>query len=196
MTTFSSTPYNRRQGLTLLELLLVLGILVFLAAISGPALLRSLSGQNLDKGCEIVRAEMARARVQAIRTGKVQVFLFSPGGNQILIRDFDSLVGMGGVTQAFTPAANLNTAAIMADGMLPKGVTFISGEAAATFRSNFEMQNAPDAGTASSVLFYPDGTCQDARVFLASDRGEIKQVVVRGLTGTTRASIPASAGGN
>ena len=53
----SKTP-SIRSGLTLLELMLVLGIIVALAAMVLPSFGRLFISQKLDKSGDIVRAEM------------------------------------------------------------------------------------------------------------------------------------------
>lgn len=69
-----------RRGLTLMELLLVLAILVLTAAISLPALRGTLRNQQLSRAGDIVRVEWARAHVRAMKTGRIQMFRYQVGG--------------------------------------------------------------------------------------------------------------------
>jgi Tfp pilus assembly protein FimT len=194
-------PYGcTEQGLTLLELLLVLGILVLMASLAVPAVLRSVSSQSLDKGAEMVRAEMARARVMAIKTGKVHALVMTSGGSRMLVDDFDSLIANDGIGRLAQSANNdelRSGPTEWGDGLLPKGVIFVQGESMSTSRSEFESAagssgsgGSPGGGQIQPILFYPDGTCQDARVILQNTKNETKQVTLRGLTGTTRVSNP------
>lgn len=66
--------------MTLMELLLVLAILVMAVAISLPALRGTLRNQKLARAAEIVRIEWARAHVQAMKTGRIQMFRYQLGG--------------------------------------------------------------------------------------------------------------------
>ncbi|MBX3416074.1 MAG: hypothetical protein KF851_00605 [Pirellulaceae bacterium] len=188
---YARRSYIRRNAFTLLELILVLGILILVASLSSPALLRAVSGQGLDKGCDMVRAEMARARVRAIRSGKVQALLFAPGGNRMVVQDFDKLANDPRVMSMGQQEFDMTTNLVSDDGVLPRSVRFAAAEAVANSRSEFESMTAGGGGNSGvrPVLFYPDGTCQDARVILVNDRGEMKQVVLRSLTGTSRVSL-------
>ncbi len=179
-----------KVGFTLLELILVLGILILVASMSSPTLLRAVAGQGLDKGCDMVRSEMARARVRAIRTGKVQALLFAPGGNRMIVQDFDRLVSDPRVMSMSQADFDASTPVMSDDSVLPRNVRFAAADAIANFRSEFETRAAGGQANSSvrPVLFYPDGTSQEARVILVNERGELRQVVLRGLTGTSRVS--------
>ncbi len=163
-----------------------MALLVVIAGLSVPAILRMVSNTGLDKGAEMLRAEMARARVMAIRTGKVQALLLTPGGSQIFVQDFDSVAE----TKSLPSQTSGNFS--WGDGVLPKGVVFVSGETMETSRSTFETEKNAGSFDKSNrpILFYPDGTCQDAQVKLQNAKGNMKQVTLRGLTGTSRVSIP------
>ena len=66
-----------RSGLTLLELLLVLALLVIIASMSLPAMSGPMENERLRKSGDLVRAEFASARVRAMRSGRIQVFQYS-----------------------------------------------------------------------------------------------------------------------
>jgi prepilin-type N-terminal cleavage/methylation domain-containing protein len=68
------------SGMTLIELLLVLAILVLVAAISLPSLRGTLRNQQLTRAGDLVRIEWARAHVQAMKTGRIQMFRYQVGG--------------------------------------------------------------------------------------------------------------------
>ena len=73
-------PRRSRSGMTLMELLLVLAILVLTAAISIPALRGTLRNQQLTRAGDIVRIEWARAHIQAMKTGRILMFRYQVGG--------------------------------------------------------------------------------------------------------------------
>jgi Tfp pilus assembly protein FimT len=185
-----------RSGLTLLELLLVLGIIVTLAAMVLPAFDRIFASQRLDKSADLVRAEMGRARVQAIRTGKVFAFVYNEGQSQLAVRQFDQLAQAGSIPH-FERASGSPQGG-MADGRagnmdysneeLPRGVRFVTGQAIDDIRSQYESASAGGSkGKLKPILFYPDGSSQDAQIVLANERGDVMRVIVRGLTGSARA---------
>lgn len=183
--------------MTLLEILLVVAIVAFLASLTLPGFDRIFAAQRIDKSADIVRAEMGRARVQAIRTGKVFAFVYNEGRSELAVRQFDQLVqagsvehfqraGGGGAGQSPTADAR-NGSMDYSNERLPRGVRFVAGQAVADLRSQFESDSAGGAaGKLKPILFYPDGSSQDAQIILANERGDAVRVVLRGLTGSTR----------
>ncbi|MEZ6093079.1 MAG: prepilin-type N-terminal cleavage/methylation domain-containing protein [Pirellulaceae bacterium] len=96
-----------RSAFTLLEIILVLSVVVIFASIAAPTFLRTLGSQNLVKACDLVRSEMARARVKAIKTGKVYVLLASPDTNRIVVAELDQIQSAMDSTGANSGAAIL-----------------------------------------------------------------------------------------
>ncbi len=192
---------SSRSGVTLLEILLVVAIMAFLSALALPGFDRIFAAQRVDKSAEIVRAEMGRARVQAIRTGKVFAFVYNEGQSQLAVRQFDQLVQAGtvehfrqsGSGQAAGPGGQ-SLASDPRDGNmdysneeLPRGVRFLTGQTISDIRSQYESDVAGgSAGKLKPILFYPDGSSQDAQIILANERGDAVRIVLRGLTGSTR----------
>lgn len=192
---------SSRSGVTLLEILLVVAIMAFLSALALPGFDRIFAAQRVDKSAEIVRAEMGRARVQAIRTGKVFAFVYNEGQSQLAVRQFDQLVQAGtvehfrqsGSGQA-AGAGGQSLASDPRDGNmdysneeLPRGVRFLTGQTISDIRSQYESDVAGgSAGKLKPILFYPDGSSQDAQIILANERGDAVRIVLRGLTGSTR----------
>ncbi|HMP80930.1 MAG TPA: type II secretion system protein, partial [Pirellulaceae bacterium] len=184
-----SNPVQRavRRGMTLIELILVIGLLALVASLMMPAIFRSLAHQKLDKAADLVRSEMGRARVQAIRTGKIHALVYAPGDNRLAVEPFDSLASkldMGNSRVDFDPReSDLD----FSRERLPRDVLFVGGESKMDARSAFEMEQVGNLGSQMiPVLFYPDGTSQDAKVYLANRNGDLIMVSLRGLTGSTR----------
>lgn len=188
-----STP-RRRSAFTLFELLLALAVLVIFGAMTYTALRGPMTTQRLKKSGELVRAEWARARLRAMRTGRVHVFRYEPSGTQFFVEtlvtalddvestnDF-SPTGQAGVTmQANRPSAKTID--------LPEGVRFHGGETAMDARaSQFSSSAGLEGGSAMPVLFYPDGTTSEAAIVLINDRQQCVQVTLRGLTGSSLSS--------
>lgn len=109
----------------------------------------------------------------------------------MIVQDFDQLANDPRVMSMNQQEFDMSTNLVSDDGVLPRSVRFAAADAISNFRSEFETQRAGGGGSSSvrPILFYPDGTCQDARVILVNDRGEMKQVVLRSLTGTSRISM-------
>ncbi len=71
--------HGSAQGLTLLELLLVLVLMSVVFALVIPGFV-GLAGRNeLISGAEQVRTAIARARSDAMRTGQTRLIIYSPG---------------------------------------------------------------------------------------------------------------------
>lgn len=185
----AKSPHDCR-GFTLLELMLVLAVLVIVASIALPSVAGLLDGQKVDRGADLVRATLGQARVTAIRSGRIQVFVCQAGG-----------AGMAVVPLA-TAGASRNGAGLLgdenqanrfsefdfSDSLLPRGVRFTSAAVIDDSRSQAATADAGGGaqGQMQFVLFYPDGTSQDAQLTIANQRGMMKRIVVRGLTGTSR----------
>ncbi len=172
-----------RNGLTLLELIMVLMILVIIASISVPFTYRSFSGQRASKAADLVRSELNRARVQAMKTGEIHGFFYYPETQNFKVAPFnEEMVGI--LDQNRRDRNDVNYREFGGE-RLPKGVLFAVGEAEADSRSAAaEAENAAPSNV-RPVLFYPDGSSQNARLYVRSDRDDFIEIRLRGMTGTS-----------
>jgi prepilin-type N-terminal cleavage/methylation domain-containing protein len=184
----ASRERRRRQGLTLVEVLLVLSLLVVLASVAWPALDRPLDNRRLHHAADVLRTEWARARNQAIATGQMVRFQCTLGErNYSITREEDS----SSTTSIAVPQVEPLTESTDSESgpMLPKGITFLSVEV------NQEDQEDPldvalndDLLSAQStsetpLFFYPDGSTSTGRVVLQNEHDRCIDVSLRGLTG-------------
>jgi prepilin-type N-terminal cleavage/methylation domain-containing protein len=185
-----------RAGFTLAEMLLVLGILVIVAAVTMPTVLGSLRAQRLKSASEMMRVEWSRAHVKAMKSGRVQVFRYEMSGTKYSIQPWiaadeateantSSVAGFGAQTLE-DPVDDIETKE------LPEGITFAGGDAKFDTRAYeiedfMQQQSSASEGTQWSrpVLFYPDGSASDAYVIVANDKQTAIRVRLRGLTGTS-----------
>lgn len=181
-----------RRGFTLLELMLVLVVMVIIASFALPAMDRMLDGQKVEKGAGLVRAGLGRARVSAIRSGKVHAFVYRPGSAAMAVVPLDSLAGGAGLEETFTAALDANRVsdADASERLLPRSVQFVSSAVMDTSRSAAAIEESGTAAPTAMqyILFYPDGTCQDAQLEIGNSAGRRQRITLRGLTGTSRAS--------
>lgn len=188
-----------RRAFTLLELLLVLALMVAVIAIIAPSLGLFTQSQQLRDAASVVRGEWARARVQAMKSGRIHVFRYEVGGPRYVV-DFwiadddavesgdNSALASGG--DAPQPAGG-NSDLEFSDKSLPEGITFFLGETkgdARGARVEAELANESGAQISPPVLFYSDGTSSTAQVILINERGRAVTVSLRGLTGVARVS--------
>lgn len=196
-------PVRHRRGLSLLEMMLVLAVLVAAAAIALPAFHGPMSDQRLRKAADLVLAQWARARLEAMKTGQMQVFRYEIGTEFYQVQPrFDGsflLEGSADADRLMAPDMLLQNP--MSDGResllgvagqrLPSGATFYAGRTdtdARMMRLQSEDPSISLSGTAAQpIIFYPDGTTSQALLVLTNERFFV-QLRLRGLTGQGRAS--------
>jgi type II secretory pathway pseudopilin PulG len=195
---------QRRTGMTLLELLLVLALIVAVASLTLPALRQSMENQRLRKSADTIRAEWSRARNTAMRTGRIQVFRFQIGGPQYMVEPWytgddyleaagpsaspDGLpLGQAGAT------ATTSAGAAPINKQLPDGILFVGADTSSDNRAlNIEqsLSSSPqlDMIWSPPILFYPNGETSTAQVTMSNARQQYIQVQLRGLTGIAQAT--------
>lgn len=175
-------------GFTLFELIIVLVILVAAAALAVPTIQRSFSSQRAFKAAELIRTELNRTRIAAMRTGEVHGFFYFPESENYKIAPFDEEV-MSVINDRQSRNRNDRSTSNFVYGgeRLPRGVLFADGETARDSRSEDAfVQNGSVGQDLRPVLFYPDGTSQSARLYLRSKDDDFVEIQLRGLTGTSK----------
>jgi prepilin-type N-terminal cleavage/methylation domain-containing protein len=186
--------HDRRQGLTLVEVLLVLGLLVVLASIAWPLLDRPLANRRLHVAADTLRTEWARARNQAIAKGQTVRFSYTLGERNYSVKcdsetALSSADGLASETNLFdTSDAFLGAEDADSGPKLPEGITFSEAEVYDELESSLGLAGSSrtDLGLSSSstpIEFYPDGSTSTARVVLKNDYDRCIEVTLRGLTG-------------
>lgn len=176
-----------RQAFTLIELILVMAIIVMIASLATPMMTRMIGRQSLTQGANRVRVEMGRARVEAIKTGDVQALFFLPQGHWFNVAPFSQLPQQSGIASRELTQLNNRVYTGYEDSFLPKGIRFAAGSTEVDARAAQTLGDVKiDNGSLQPVLFYPDGTAQDATIYLQDDRRNRIAVVLRGLTGAAR----------
>ncbi|MFH1269179.1 MAG: hypothetical protein ABIK89_25910 [Planctomycetota bacterium] len=196
---------RHRRAVTLLEVLLVLCLLVALASIAWPALERPLSNQRLRKAADVVRIVWARARVEAMSSGRTLVFRYAVEGDRYSIRPHDGPEFAAGAESADgfenrIDAQGQSAAMFGYEPKLPEGMTFLSGETDDDTRADslaLDTTSSDDGGLGWSepILFYPDGSASTTRLVLKSQYDRCVELSLRGLTGVVTVSETFSAEG-
>jgi prepilin-type N-terminal cleavage/methylation domain-containing protein len=202
---------SRRNAFTLFEVILVLIILVVIAAIAFPTLDSMIYGRRLLQSTERLQNELLEARVEAMRTGQVQVFRATINGNTYSIgpwlsgnEDSDASAGAtvmnaGGLVKTDRMAGGtvgMSSGQLGGDEkQLAGDVQFFGIETLVDARNALELQKNGDAppiggvgtavqgGISSPLLIYPDGSSTTAQIILADSRGRRMALQLRGVTG-------------
>jgi Tfp pilus assembly protein FimT len=196
-----------RRSYTLLELLLVVGILVIVASAVAPAVLQRMNDYHLKETTESVRSALAATRLHAIDLSSTYQFRFSPGGRRYLAVPTDSEVLnqilQGGGTNGAAGAPNGLLKTAIESGQLGESFTFqvaaaltptapIDPMAAAAADQAFTsvasqvQTTTPDMAPvawSSPIVFRPDGSACDAAVNVVDSHGSGFRIVIRELTG-------------
>jgi len=190
-----------RRAYTLMELLLVLAIIVIAAAAVAPSFRGVMRNAALRSAADTVRAELTKSHVQAMRTGRIQVFQYELGGTKYKL---DQYIGADDVLES--PDGDPNSASAMpppqpqtsadeqlqpGERMLAEGIKFTAGDAAVESRGErvaMEVSSSGGVGGTWSrpILFYPDGSSVDAFIVIGNDRKVGIRVDLRGMTGAVR----------
>ncbi|MFK7819305.1 MAG: hypothetical protein AB8G99_11355 [Planctomycetaceae bacterium] len=172
-----------RSGLSLLELLLVLGILVAVVGFSVPAIQDANDVRRLDEAGEEVRQALSDGRAMAIETGLVYQFRYEPGKSQfVVVPDPSELTDTQDGSSYFRIAGQLGEGYEFRETLDSPG----SGEQLDV--EWFEgLENAGELAGASwsdPVEFSFEGTAKDAFVYLLDAQQRSVRIRIRGLTGS------------
>jgi prepilin-type N-terminal cleavage/methylation domain-containing protein len=190
---------HSRRGLTLLEMILVLSVILAVAAVALPMLRGPMEDQRLKKTGDVLRAQWARARATAMQTGRMQLFQYQVGTDlysviswydesDLLESTPNAIVPTGPVSPQLDARSALNPLGVRG-AKLPEGITFYAGESRSDARAAEATSDLSGAlATAGPpIVFFPDGSASDARVILTNQRFFL-EVRLRGLTGIARVS--------
>jgi Tfp pilus assembly protein FimT len=184
-----------------MELLLVLAVLVAIGAMVYPALRGPMEDQRLRKAADGIRAQWARARVMAMKTGQIYAFRYQLGNGLYGVEPWEAgalEIETSPLAETEAPTMSQSTAARAQFGplgtpdvRLPEGITFFTGQTVLDTRGQEVADGQQNLGradnTAQSIVFYPDGTSSDATLVLTNQRFYV-QLQLRGLTGLSRSS--------
>ncbi len=192
----ASRRYFRRSGFTLLEVLLVLGVMAVFASMTLPSVLRMFGQQKLTESAEKVRAAAASTRVRAIESGLVYQFCCESNGSRFVVVPFEPDHANSQVNGQ-TGAVSLSS---RASGRLPKGIVFSSvivrsSGSLATANSSHKIASTtfdglPNASDLANVdwsipiLFNPEGSASaDAEITVSDSKSQHIKLQVRAFTG-------------
>jgi len=189
---FAASPprKRRRAGFTLLELLLVLGVLILVTAIAYPSLEAWYEGYRLQEAVDKVREVWIRGRTLAMNEGRPYRFAFilNAGGYRLAPDDFENWPELVG-----SPAGPRQSGIGFALGRtieedLPEGVIFYNWEEAQT-----AFVDTSSGWSREAIVFWPDGTARlagqdgvertETLVVIRDRHGRSRSLHLRAMTG-------------
>jgi len=126
--------HKQRQGYSLFEIMVVLGVIAIATAIAVPTISSMMGDTPVKAAADQVKSRWAEARAKAIEQGKPYRFSVTDN-NKFRVAPDDDFDGASGM-----------------DETLPKDVSFAQGNA-----NNLQNDNGAEGG---SVVFLPDGTAK------------------------------------
>ena len=180
----------RHHGLTLVEVILVLALLVVIGAVSAPLLEGSFSRAGLQNGGDLLRAAWSRARLAAMESGEIHVFRFELRASRYQITTLEALSTPQAdpLPEAEDVRHDPSDLIRLGQDRLPEGIVFAVGDISASSQVEATLGPMPIGAWSGPILFRPDGTTSDASVLLANDKQQTIRVTLRGLTGISNAS--------
>lgn len=175
-----------RRGLTLIEILLVLSLLVAIGAIAVPLLENSFSRAALHGSGDLLRGAWAKARLAAMQSGQTHVFRFEPMGSRFQIVALDSLGAPENSELAPEDPETVEPTTEfvrLSQNRLPDGVVFHSGDVSSSSQTLATLPMTAESAWSQPILFHPDGTTSDASLLIANEELVAIRVTLRGLTG-------------
>ncbi|MFO1005455.1 MAG: prepilin-type N-terminal cleavage/methylation domain-containing protein [Planctomycetaceae bacterium] len=191
----------RRLGFTLLELLLVLGVLVVIGSLSWPRMMRYVQENALKQNVDTVRRELASTRMHAIESGLTYQFRYEPAGQQFLVLPFERPTvadseKSGSANPSNQPATT--TKAKTVEGRISADFRFETPTEASGPRTGGQhlsdqwlslLKNGAQYSQTTwspPILFRANGESQDAQLVVKDKTGNSIKLSVRGLTGAVR----------
>ena len=177
---------RKRRGVTLVELIAVMAVLIILGGVILPTLTATRRDVYVKAAADMVRGRMAEARSKAIENGQAYRFAISEDGRRIRIAP-DTYEALGEVATSDDDSSPI----LIREDDLPKGVTLqLTDEEA-----EFAVQDS--SGWKRVVTFLADGTCrEDSAELIVTEKGVTPLLItVRGLTGVTMTSKMPAVGG-
>jgi Tfp pilus assembly protein FimT len=178
---------HHRNAFSLIELILVMGVIVMIFSLAIPLATRALGTHALRQSADRVRVAMGEARVEAIKSGQIHALFFQINSDWFNVAPFSQISAQQGLAarQIQLNATQVRTS--LEENQLPNGIVFADGMTSNDGRSADTLSRSGGGSSLiKPILFYPDGTAQDARVFLRDDQFNSTSVQLRGLTGIAK----------
>jgi prepilin-type N-terminal cleavage/methylation domain-containing protein len=156
--------FRARGGFTLIEIMVVVGILAMVLALGMPPFLRSLNKDPLRKAVSEIEKACSKARELAILHGVAAELMISAAGQLSVSEMADQRISGG--TQPDAGSESAVSAGTFFSAQWPADVVKV--------RLIYANLKAQDDTTETRVHFYPNGTSDEFTMVLETDRGACK----------------------
>ena len=183
-----------RPGYSLVELLIVLGVLALMAGLALPAMRGPLEKGRLRAAGREMQAMLAKTRSLAIRTGTEHWLSYEIGGRawRIETRPESNDVADGDFPESSITEAQIAPESVMVrEGDLPNGIMFadsaftnsVGDTGTAELQLSDVLLDPSVQKWSEPIRFKPNGRSQDATIRIVGTRDLVTKVSLRGLTG-------------
>ena len=122
---------------------------------------------------------MGMARVRAIREGEIHALFLAEGGSWFNVAPFSQARQQEAFAGNRQVLANQRRQSNFEDDLLPPGITFAAGIVPTDSRAAEALSVKGDSGMIRPILFYPDGTSQDAKLVMRNEKGNFVEIQLR-----------------
>jgi len=172
------TPRSKRAGFSLIEIMVVVGIMGLIALIGIPSIYQMAKKEGMRRAVTDMKDVLGNARAKAILSGSEVQLKFYPAENRFEIT--------GG---APAPTSNPETApAAPSEASTPSPNQITSGSLPADISFGMLQVNLMNYRESewTRVRFFPNGTSDELRLVLTSDKGEARGLELEPTTGLAR----------
>lgn len=183
--------HPRLSGFSLMELLIVLGLLVVISGFAAPNLIDRLRDSTVYRGAETVREVLAEARTFAIDSGIDYQFRYEPDGQYFVVLPTEIEPGTANSTTTDASSGEYMRLSGQLESTLFLRPMPEQTEATEQLEASW-FGGLSDGGTlatktwSSPIYFRFDGSATDKLFRVTDDQGRTAELSVRGLTGSVR----------
>lgn len=187
-------PQNANAGFSLLELLLVIGVLVAVSAMAVPPLMDRIRAGRVQEASESVREVLANARRYAIDAGIDYHFRYELNGHAFVAIPAEPNPTLA---NSYSATDEADTRVVVEAGTLDETLfirPFSSDTSGGESLEPEAFTDLPNAGELASktwsapILLRFDGTSEDRRFRVMDEEQNASEISIRGLTGAVRVS--------
>lgn len=180
-------------GFSLMELLIVLGLLIVISGFAAPNLIDRLRDSTVYRGAETVREVLAEARTYAIDSGIDYQFRFEPDGQFFVVLPTEIEPGTtNSLINESASAEYMRLSGQLEDSLFLRSMAD-QPEATEQLEAVW-FGGLNDSGTLATktwsapIYFRFDGSATDKIFRVTDEQGRTAELSVRGLTGAVRLS--------